>query len=106
MKMIDECSSAYVNRFFGILFQDSRLPGIFSEFTISVDVRRCLDTSINSLGVSGTALSSVLNEVLIRKLWPVWSSATDVARTALLLLLLTYERLALKKEDCFGLIRL
>lgn len=58
--MINQSTTAYVNRFFWILLQYSYLPWIFSEFTVTINVNGILDASGNPLGIAATTLTKVL----------------------------------------------
>lgn len=53
---INQSSTANVNRLLRILLQDSRLPWILSELAVAIDVRWILDSPVDSLRVSDSAL--------------------------------------------------
>lgn len=56
---VDQSSTANIHRLFRIFLQDGHLPWVLSKFTVSIYVRRCLNSSIDTLRVSDTTLTTV-----------------------------------------------
>lgn len=62
MRRIYQSSTTNIHTFFGILFQDGYLPGVLSELTISIDVNRIFDASVNALRMPRAALTVVSSQ--------------------------------------------
>lgn len=78
MKSINQRSSTNIHGLLRILFQYSRLPGVLSELALSVDVCGRLDSAVDPLRMSDSALPSV------RSLRFEWPTAAHLILSALL----------------------
>lgn len=94
MQMINECSSADIDRFLGVLLENGHLPWVLSELTVSIHIHWVLYPAVDSLRVAATTLTSVSTSGNLR---PVGPATTHMTRATLLLLLtLSQESLTLK----------
>lgn len=86
--IVDQSTSADVNRFLGVLLQDGNLPWVFTELAVTVDVDRILDATVDALRVADATLAQV---GVGRLLWRAvsWTTTANAAGWALLLLLRT-----------------
>lgn len=63
---VNQGAAAHVDGFLRVLLQNSRLPRVFTELRVSIDVNRVLDSSVDALRVSDAA--SVVLALLLEAL--------------------------------------
>lgn len=79
---VDEGATAGVDRLLGILLQYGHMPGIFTEFTVAIDINWILDATCYAGSVPYTTTSQLL---LRWCLWAQWAAAADLVDAAGLL---------------------
>lgn len=55
VQRVNEGTTAHVDTFLGVFFQDGYLPRVFAELRVTIHVNGVLDTTVNALRMSGTA---------------------------------------------------
>jgi len=78
---IDEGATAGINRFLGILLQNSHMPGIFTKLTVAIDIDWILDASCDASCIPSSATSQLLR----RSLWTQRTTAANLIDAASLL---------------------
>ena len=76
MRRSNECSATDIDIVILVFFQDGHLPGIFSEFGLSVHVWLSLDSAVDAVRIAASACSRRGGRVTART--ADGSSATDL----------------------------